>query len=157
MTKQLSQKKIAELEEIVTHFPNKQAALLPVLRIAEEEFGYLDAAACKEVATHLDLSPAHVLGVVTFYTHYKREWHGKHRIMVCSTLMCALKESGKIVEHIKKKLGIEVGETTPDGLFSLEKVECLASCGTAPSLQINDAHYENLTTEKVDEILGNLK
>ncbi len=157
MSKQFSKEKMDEYEEILTHFPNKKAALLPTLRLVEEEFGYVDTEGCKLVADLLDLSPAYVYGVLTFYTHYNREWHGRYRIMVCATLMCALKDSLEIVEHIKKKLNIEIGERTADGKFSLEKVECLASCGTAPAIQINEDYYENLTPEKVDKILNDLK
>jgi len=157
MAKQLSQENITEIQEIITHFPNKKAALLPALRVAEEAFGFLDAEACELVANELGVYPAEVMGVVTFYTHYKREKHGKHRIMVCSTLMCALRKSEAIVEHLKKKLGINVGERTADGKFSLEKVECLASCGTAPAIQIDDVFHENLTIEKLDQIIDSLK
>lgn len=155
--KQLSKERLEEFEEILTHFPNKKAALLPTLRLVEEEFGYVDTEGCRVAAKLLDLSPAYVYGVLTFYTHYKREWHGKYRIMVCGTLMCAISKSLEIVAHLKNKLGIEVGERTADGKFSLEKVECLASCGTAPAMQINDDYYENLTIQKVDEILESLK
>ncbi len=156
MAKEFRQENLEEIREILTYFPNDRAALLPVLRVAEEEFGYIDIEACQLVADVLKLNPAHIYGVLTFYTHFKREWHGKHRIMVCSTLMCALRQSQGIVAHIEKKLGIRVGQTTEDGIFSLEKVECLASCGTSPSMQIDDVHYENLTIEKVDEIIDNL-
>ncbi|MDH4129439.1 MAG: NAD(P)H-dependent oxidoreductase subunit E [Spirochaetota bacterium] len=157
MAKEFTKDNLAEIEEIISHFPSKKAALLPVLRVAEEQFGYNDEETCKLISKVLDLSPAYIYGVLSFYTHYNREWHGKYRIMVCSTLMCALKKSKEIVEHLKKKLSIEVGERTSDGKFSLEKVECLASCGTAPVIQINDVFYENLTVQKVDEILDNLK
>ncbi|MDH5682694.1 MAG: NAD(P)H-dependent oxidoreductase subunit E [Spirochaetota bacterium] len=157
MSKTLSQARIDEVNEIISHFPNKKAALLPVLRVVEEEFGFVDEDGCRLAGELLELAPSYVYGVLTFYTHYNREWHGKYRIMVCSTLMCALRRSKEIVEHIKKKLGIDIGERTADGKFSLEKVECLASCGTAPMIQINEDYYENLTIQKVDEILDSLK
>lgn len=156
MSKQFSSETVQKIKEVITHFPTKRAALLPVLRMAEEEWGYLDEPACEVVARYLEISPAHVYGVLSFYTHFKRAWHGRYRIMFCRTLMCDLRGGAEIFEHIQKKLGISSGERTVDGLFSLEKVECLASCGTAPAMQINENYYENLSPEKVNEILENL-
>ncbi len=156
MLKEFSKEMREELDRLITVLPNKKAVLLPALRIAEEKFGFVDSESCKLVAGILGLSPSYVYGTLTFYTHYKREFHGKYRIMVCSTLMCSLRNSKGILEHIKARLGIDVGEKTEDGKFSIEKVECLASCGTAPSIQINDDFYENMTIEKVDEILDSL-
>ena len=157
MVKSFSQETLKELENIISHFPNKKAALLPALRLAEREFQYLDMEACKIVADCLDLSQAYVYGVLTFYTHYNREWHGRYRIMVCCTLMCVLQNSLNIIDHIKNRLNIDLGQKTFNGLFSLEKVECLASCGTAPVIQINHDYYENLTIQKVDQILDRLE
>jgi NADH-quinone oxidoreductase E subunit len=157
MIKEFSKDMREEVDKLLDILPNRKAALLPVLRIAEEKFGFIDSESCRLVASILGLSPSYVYGTLTFYTHYKREFHGKYRIMVCSTLMCSLRNSKGILEHIKSKLGIDVGEKTKDGKFSIEKVECLASCGTAPSIQINDTFYEDMTTKKVDEILDSLE
>ena len=156
MSKNFSPETVQKIQEVLMNFPTKRAALLPVLRMAEQEWGYLDEPACEVVAKHLEVSPAHVYGVLSFYTHFRRAWHGQHRIMFCRTLMCDLRGGAEIFRHIQKKLGISQGQRTKDGLFSLEKVECIASCGTAPAMQINEDYYENLTLEKVDKILDNL-
>lgn len=147
----------AEFNKLVRHFPTKQSALLPTLRLAEKYFNYNDEESCAYVGSLLDLSPAKVYGVLTFYTHYNRDYHGKYRIMVCMTLSCAIREAKSIVEHIKQKLNIDVGERTPDGKFSLEHVECLAACDRAPMMQINENYYYDLTPEKVDQILDSLE
>jgi NADH-quinone oxidoreductase subunit E len=142
-----------KFEWLLTRYPQKQAVLLPTLRIAEQEFGELGLPEMKYVAGLLGISPARVFGVVTFYTHYRRAGTGCHHIQVCSTLSCALRGAQDLVEHIEEKLGIECGETTEDGLFSLSKVECLGSCDTAPMFQMNDDYYENLTHAEVDKII----
>ena len=108
------------------------------------------------MATLLDLPPAKVLHVATFYTMFNKRPVGKYHIQVCTTLSCMLRGSDDLVDHLKKKLGIEVGETTPDGKFSLVRVECLGSCGTAPMFQLNDDYHEDLTIEQVDQILDGL-
>ena len=144
------------IEWLYTRYPLKEAALLPVLRIAEEEFGAIDGPAILCVAKEMGLSPGHVLGVFTFYTHYRRAGDGKYVLQVCSTISCALRGARDIVHHIEGRCGIGPGQTTRDGRFTLKKVECLASCDTAPVVQINDDYYEGLTTEKLDAILDSL-
>jgi NADH-quinone oxidoreductase subunit E len=109
------------------------------------------------VAAELELSPAHVFGVLTFYTHYRRPGDGKYLLQVCSTISCALRGSRDIAAYLEKRLGIEPGQTTPDGKFTLKKVECLGSCGTAPVVQINETYHENMTPEKLDRILDSLE
>ena len=131
--------------------------MLPVLYLAQDEFGYLSQEAIDYVAKMMEFPPARVYGVVTFYTMLNRKPIGRHHIQVCRTLSCALTGSEKITAVLKSKLGIEVGATTPDGKFTLSEVECLASCGTGPMMQINDDYYENLSEEKVKEILQRLK
>ncbi|MBI4615628.1 MAG: NAD(P)H-dependent oxidoreductase subunit E [Planctomycetes bacterium] len=143
-----------ELEELRTRYPTSKAVLLPALRIAEREFGGLSDEALVYVAGLLDLPPAHVHGVLTFYTHYRRAGTGKHRIMVCSTLPCALRGSEGVYDHLCRRLGVASGETTPDGLFTLEKVECLGACGTAPVVAWNDEYHENLTIDQVDALVN---
>jgi NADH-quinone oxidoreductase subunit E len=144
------------IARLYTRYPNRQAALLPVLRVAEEEFGGIGAAAIDCVAREVGLSAAYVFGVFTFYTHFRRESDGKYVLQVCATLPCALRGCRDIVHHLEEKLGIRPGETTPDGRFTLKKVECLASCDTAPVLQVNDDYHEDLTVEKVDRLLASL-
>ncbi len=146
-----------ELEAILTRYPNKKAALLPVLWLAQKEFGVISDEVIELVGATLDLSPAHVYGVVTFYTMYHRERPGKYEIQVCQTLPCALMGCDKILDHLKKRLGLEVGETSRDKRFTLTTVECLASCGTAPAMRVNDRYFENLTEGEVDRILEGLR
>lgn len=146
-----------KFEEILTHYPTKQAALLPTLWMAQEEFGYISQDAMEYVASLLDLSPAHVYGVTTFYTMFHLKPPGKYNIQVCRTLSCALVGFETILEYIKRRLGVDENETTSDGKFSLCTVECLGSCGTGPMMMVNEKYYENLTAEKVDRILESLK
>jgi NADH-quinone oxidoreductase subunit E len=145
------------IRSLYARYPVKEAALLPVLRVAEEEFGVIDNPAILCVAREMGISPGYVYGVFTFYTHYRREGDGKYVLQVCSTLPCALRGCRELVSHLEKRLGIEPGGTTADGKFTLKKVECLASCDTAPVVQINDDYHENLTLEKIDRILDSLK
>jgi NADH-quinone oxidoreductase subunit E len=149
-----SQKRI---DEVLQRYPNKQAALLPLLWVAQEEFGWISPEAMELVAKTLDISPAHVYGVVTFYTMYHQKPVGRHHLQVCRTLSCAMMGADKILCHLKDRLRISEGETTPDGRFTLSTVECLASCGTAPAVQVNRTYHESLTTEKVDQLLETLK
>lgn len=144
------------IEKLYPRYPTREAALLPVLRIAEEEFGGIGEAEIECVARELGLSPAYVLGVFSFYTHFRRKGEGKYILQVCATLSCALRGCRELVRHLEGKLGIRPGETTPDGRFTLKKVECLGSCDTAPVIQINDDYHEKLTLEKLDEILEGL-
>jgi len=152
----LSEKAQAELKEIMARYPVKRSAILPALWIAQREYGYLGEEAMRSVAKLLEINPTQVYEVATFYTMYSLTPSGKYVIQVCRTLSCALCGSLEVIHYIEKKLGIKEGETTPDGLFSLKTVECIASCGTAPAMQINEHYYENLTLEKVDRILKDL-
>lgn len=146
-----------KFEEVLTRYPNKQAAILPTLWLAQGQFGHLSQEVQDYVAQLLDLSPIHVYSVATFYTMFNLKPVGRHHIQLCRTLSCALRGSEGLLDHIKKKLKIEEGETTQDGKFTLSTVECLASCGTAPAIMINETYYENLDPQKVDKILGELK
>jgi NADH-quinone oxidoreductase subunit E len=157
MAVEFSPETLEKFHETVSRYPKKEAAMLPVLYLAQQEFGYLGPEAIDYVAKLMGQSPARVHGVVSFYTMYNMKPIGRHHIQVCRTLSCALGGAEKITEFIKKKLAIELGQTTVDGRFTLSEVECLASCGTAPMMQINDDYYENLNEEKVTEILDSLK
>ncbi|HLN85015.1 MAG TPA: NAD(P)H-dependent oxidoreductase subunit E, partial [Candidatus Limnocylindrales bacterium] len=128
-----------------------------VLYLAQQEFGYLSPEAIEYVATLMEQAPARVQGVVSFYTMFNTKPIGRHHIQVCRTLSCALGGAGRITAFIKRKLGIDIGQTTTDGRFTLSEVECLASCGTAPMMQINDDYYENLNEENTEKILDSLK
>ncbi|CDM64434.1 NADH-quinone oxidoreductase subunit NuoE [Pyrinomonas methylaliphatogenes] len=147
----------AEIDRHIAKYPVKRSAILPIMFIVQRERGYLDAAGIAYIARRLDLTITDVWEVATFYTMINLKPVGKYHIQVCRTLSCQLLGAEKIVEHISKRLGIKPGETTPDGRFTLSWVECLGSCGTAPAMQIGFDYYENLTPERVDEILDSLK
>jgi NADH-quinone oxidoreductase subunit E len=153
----LSDDRNKKLTEILSRYPTKMAACIPALHLCQEQNGWVSEEVITWVAHRLDLSPAHVKGVVTFYTLFNQQPVGKHQLWVCRTLPCALRGSDNILEHCKKKLGIKEGETTEDGVFTLRTAECLASCGTAPMMQIDKDYHEDLTTERVDQILDQLK
>ena len=157
MALEFSPETYKKFEETIARYPRKEAALLPVLGLAQKEFGHLGQEAIEYVAQLMGQSPARVCGVVSFYTMLNTKPIGWHHIQICRTLPCALRGAEKLTSFISKTLGIEVGQTTADGRFTLSEVECLASCGTAPMMQINDGYYENLTDEKVTEILASLK
>jgi NADH-quinone oxidoreductase E subunit len=157
MALEFSPEALKQFEETVARYPKKEAAMLPVLYLAQREFGHLGPDAIEYVARLMEQSPARVHGVVSFYTMYNMKPIGRHHIQVCRTLSCALGGSERITGLIKKKLGIEPGQTTADGRFTLSEVECLASCGTAPMMQVNDEYYESLTEEKLTAILDSLR
>lgn len=153
----LREKYQKEIDEIVSRYPVKRSALIPLLYLAQQEEGYVTETAMKEIAGLLQLTPPQVYETATFYTMLNLKKVGTFHIQVCKSLMCALVGSDTLIGWIKTKLGIGPGETTADGLFTLTAVECLAACGTAPMMQINDDYYERLTEEKVDRILADLK
>ena len=146
-----------KVEKIARKYPERRSALLPALFLAQEKYGYLTKETMEEVASILNLQPVQVYEVATFYTMFNKKPVGKYHVQVCTNVSCSLLGSEMIVDCLKKKLGINSGETTEDKLFTLSEVECLGSCGTAPMMQINDTYYENLTEEKVDNILMELK
>ena len=146
-----------ELDELLTRYPTKMAALLPALWMVQHERGWVSDEGMAEVAQLLDLTPAYVKGVVTFYTLFNTQPVGKHQVWVCRTLSCALNGSDEILRHCEKRLGVHAGETSKDGLVTLRTAECLASCGSAPMMQVNREYHENLTTDDVDRILDGLR
>lgn len=153
----LAEKYKAEIEDILSRYPVRRSALLPLLYLAQAEEGYVSEAAMKEIAGILRLTPPQVYETVTFYTMLNLKPVGKFHIQVCKSLMCALVGSDTVLGWMKTKLGIGPGETTPDKLFTVSAVECLGACGTGPMMQINDDYYERLTEDKVDRILADLK
>ncbi len=154
---EFSPDKLSRVNELISRYPHKEAAVLPVLYLAQEEFGYLSPESIEYVAKLMGIPMARLYGTVSFYSLLYMKPMGRHHIQVCRTFPCALLGAEKITDSIKKKLGIEIGETTADGKFTLSEVECLASCGTAPMMQINDKYYENLSEEKTEAILKDLK
>jgi NADH-quinone oxidoreductase E subunit len=157
MALEFSPETYKQFEAIVARYPKKEAAMLPVLYLAQKEFGFLGPEAIAYVAKLMGQSPARVHGVVSFYTMFHMKPIGRHHIQICRTLPCALRGAQTVTALIKQKLGIDPGQTTADGRFTLSEVECLASCGTAPMMQVNDDYYENLTEGKISEILDSLK
>jgi NADH-quinone oxidoreductase subunit E len=145
------------IEGVLAHYPNKQAGLLPVLRLVQSEKGFVSAEDERIVAALLGLRPIKVREVVTFYTLFARKPLGKFHIQVCSNLSCSLAGGEKILEHLKARLGIRIGQTTPDGKYTLTEVECLGACEQAPCMMVNFDYYGNLDPEKVDRILEGLK
>ena len=144
------------VDELVALYPEPRAALLPVLWEVQHNKGWIDAECEAWVGDRLGVSPAHVHGAVTFYTMYKQRPSGKYHVQVCTTVSCMLRGSDELMAHLEQKLGIKEGEITEDGRFSPMRVECLASCGTAPMFQLNDDYHENLTHDRVDRILDEL-
>jgi len=152
----LSEKAKVEINELKTKYPNPKSALLPALEIAQREHGWLSQEVIQEVGEAMDLPPTEVASVASFYTMLYTQPVGEHVIQVCTNISCSLLGAEHIVDYISRKLGIEVGETTPDGKFTLLTVECLGSCDRAPAMQVDETYYENLTEEKIDQILAKL-
>jgi NADH-quinone oxidoreductase subunit E len=147
---------LAEVRRLQGLYPDKRGALLPVLHMAQDTFGYVSLEIEAYVGTLFDLSAAHVHEVVTFYTLYFRERPGRHVVAVCHNLSCHLAGAPGIIAHLKKRLGVEPGETTDDGRVTLLSVECLCACEAAPMMQVDDRYELNLTPAKVDQILEGL-
>jgi len=146
-----------EAEALLADFPNKKSALLMMLRLVEKQFGCIEDAGMELAAKYCEVSDAHVQGAVTFYTHFKRPYHGKHRFMVCATLMCAMGgHSDRALDQIEARLGLKAGERSADGLFSVEKVECLADCHLPPVVQINFDHRTCLEGEALEKYVEDL-
>jgi NADH-quinone oxidoreductase subunit E len=152
----LSENVKAEIKQFKGKYPDPKSALLTALHVAQREHGWLSPEVMYDVAEVMDLPPTEVASVASFYTMFNRQPVGENLIQVCTSISCSLLGAEHIVEYIKNKLSIDVGETTPDNKFTLVTVECLGSCGTAPMMQINDTYYENLTAEKIDRILAKL-
>jgi len=147
----------AKHDRLLTRYPNREAAILPTLYLAQREFGHLSDEAILYVAELLGFTPARIYGVATFYTMYNKKPVGKYHLQVCRNLSCSLMGAEHLIEHVAMKIGVKPGETTADGRFTLSTVECLGSCGTAPVMQVNDDYYENLTEESIDAILDGLR
>jgi len=159
-TIKFSDEALAQVKRIIARYPEgkQKSALLPLLHLAQSEFdGWLSPEVMDYVASLLSIKPIEVYEVASFYSMYNLKPVGKCLIEVCRTSSCWLRGADDIISHIEKKLNIEAGETSADGMFTLKTVECLGSCGTAPMLQCGADFFENLTTEKVDELLDKWK
>lgn len=152
---QFSDAKMPKVQEIIARYPEgkSKSALIPLLLMAQEEWGWLSTGAMDYVAGLLKLKPIEVYEVATFYSMYHLKPVGKHVFEVCQTGPCMLNGSDQIIDYIKDKLNIEAGETTDDGLFTLKTVECLGACGYAPMMQLGKVYKEHLTAEKVNQII----
>ena len=150
--------RLTQVKEIIERYPagKQKSALLPVLHLAQEQWGWVSSEVMDYVAGLLDILPVEVYEVATFYTMYHLDPVGKHVIEYCRTGPCCLMGGEDVYGYLKQKLGIEAGQTTTDGLFTLKEVECLAACGWGPVFQIREKYYMNLTNEKVDEIIDEL-
>jgi NADH-quinone oxidoreductase E subunit len=149
-----SEKAIAE---VVARYPERRACVMPTLDIAQRQFGYVSNDVMSLVATRLEVAPELVINTATFYTMYNKRPVGRYHIQVCRNVSCYLRGSDNVLGALERNLGIRVGETTEDGLFTLSTVECLASCGTAPALQVNETFHEEMTDEKVATLVKNLR
>lgn len=157
MTLSFSEKSQKEIGEILKKYPDKEACLLPVLYVAQNEFKYIYNDVIDLISDYIKLPATRVKEVATFYTMYYKKPVGKYHLQFCNNIACSLRNSKKIIDIVKNKLKIEIGETTSDGKFTLSTVECLGACGTAPVMQVNNDYYENLTEESVLKILDSLK
>ena len=146
-----------KIPDILKRYPTKASALLPLLNLVQEEEGWVSEESMREIAALLDLTPPKVYEVATFYTMLNLKPVGRFHLQVCKSLMCALVGAEMLRGWIEQELGIQPGQTTDDGMFTLSMVECLASCGTAPMMQVNDEYFEQLTREKVRQIVVDLR
>jgi len=147
----------AEIERILSRYPDPQAALLPVLWLCQERWGWISPGITRAIGARLDLSPAFIEGVTSFYTMYQRTPPGRYLLQVCTTLSCQLCGTSGLLGHLRQKLGIDFGETTADGRFTLVDVQCLGACGEGPVIQVNNDYYTHLTVESLDELLDRLE
>ena len=143
--------------DLIEKYPTKEAALLPTLWLAMDQFGSLSDGVLEYIAMRLELPPVRVFSVVEFYTMYKRKPVGRYHFQVCQNLTCTLRGSEPMIAKLHLKLGVRPGEVTADGNYSLELVECLGSCGTAPVIRVNDTYYENMTMESLDKMIAACK
>lgn len=152
----LSPDTIEKIRKAMSRFPRPLSAVLPALHACYEQFGYLDEPMYEAIAELLGVTRAEVAEPATFYTLFPKQPVGKNLVMVCKNISCALRGADNLISYLEKKLGIKIGGTTADGKFTIWKVECLGSCGTAPMMQVNEEFHENLTRAKVDALLEKL-
>ena len=153
---QFSEEAMRRYEKILSHYPAKRAALLPVLTLAQREFGWISQEVADYLSELMGYPPSDILSVATFYTMLQKKPVGKFHMEICRNVSCWLMGTYPCVDEIKRQLKIDVGEITPDGKFSWNLTECLGSCGTAPAMQVGDRYYENLTPERIVEIIEKL-
>jgi NADH-quinone oxidoreductase subunit E len=143
----------ARFADMLTHYPTKRSVLVPTLLYAQDEVGYLSDEVIHELAQRLDLTELEVNNVISYYSMLTRKPRGKFNVQVCTNIACLLRGGEELLEHCEKKLGVENRGTTPDGMFTLEEVECIGACSWASAVQVNYDFHENLTLEKMDKVL----
>ena len=153
----LSDALLKKFDQVISHYPLKRSAIVPCLLFAQDEIGFISDEVIEEVARRVDVRPIEVIENIGYYSMLHRNAIGKYNLQVCTNVSCMVRGGEEILEHCKKRLGIGHKETTPDGLFSLEEVECLGACCGAPAMQVNYDFYEDLTPEKVDTLLERLR
>jgi NADH-quinone oxidoreductase E subunit len=153
MAVQLSEAAQAHIAQLIERYPTTRAVMLPALHLATQEFPYLDDEVCQAVADLLRVPMVDVKGVATFYTMFPTEPQGTCDVQICFNLSCSLKGARRLLRHAESRLGIEAGQTTPDGGFTLRGVECMAACDKAPMLYLNNELYSNVNEEKLDKLL----
>ena len=147
---------LARIEKILSRYPTRQAALLPILWVAQETWGWISKVAAEEVARIVEVSPAHVDGVLTFYTMYNLRPVGKNLLQICTSISCHLAGAGRLIERCRERLGVNLEQTTLDGKFTVIEVECIAGCDKAPSLMVNDTYHEPVDEKALDALLDKL-
>jgi len=152
-----SEEELQKVQEIRSHYPTNLAAVMGVLHIAQDKWGYISEETIRYVAGVLDIPEENVLGVVTFYEMYHQHPVGKYTLHVCTNVSCMLCGSDMVLKTIADKIGCGIGEMTEDGLFSVHEAECLGACGGAPMMSVNKTYHEHLTPEKINAILDELK
>jgi NADH-quinone oxidoreductase E subunit len=153
----LNQEELREVEQIKRKYPTSKAVVMPVLYLIQEKYGWISNEAISYISELLNIPEVDIIGVVTFYTMFHSKPKGKYLIEVCTNISCMICNSEMILNTLQKKLGIKTGETTPDDKFTLLEVECLGSCGSAPVMSINDHYYDNLTEQKINDVIETLK
>ena len=153
----LSEESIKKIKDKAARYPHRKSAVLPALTVAYRQVGHLNDDVYREISKIIKIPYVEIAEAATFYTLFPKQPVGKYLIQVCHNISCALMGADSLIGYLQEKLGISKGETTEDGLFTLISVECLGSCATAPMMQINQDYYENLTREKVDTIIEELK
>ena len=152
-----TEENLKRIESEISKYPTKQPAVMAALWIAQEQNGWISGEVMQEVAKILDMTAEEVLGIVTFYTMYHQKPMGKYHIQVCTNVSCMLRGGYEIYKQVKEKLNLENMQVSDDKIFSIEEVECMGSCGTAPMIAVNEDYFENLNKEKVEQILNSFK
>ncbi|MBI4831539.1 MAG: NAD(P)H-dependent oxidoreductase subunit E [Candidatus Lindowbacteria bacterium] len=156
-TQKLPDEVLSQINELLTHYPNKRAALIPALHKCQDHFGHISTGTALALSEHMRLAPSYVADTISFYSMLRTKPVGRFHIEVCQTISCALRGADSLADYLAEKLRIGFGEVTPDGKFSLGKVECIGACEHAPAILINNELYGNLNKERIDEILDGLR